>query len=132
MGEHYGKAEREAKRRVEICDFASEIRTGLFLNLRCCPSNHAALIPTLHPIPVFSRFALEQIGMAGFEGQGVYMLAVGYLLWDRGLKSLWANDYRNYSIFVGLWSWVYLKGCAIHFYNDPTAEFAYMTRYPRT
>jgi len=70
--------------------------------------------------------------MAGVEGQGIYMLAVGYLLWDSGLKSLWANDYRNYSIFVGLWTWVYLKGYAIHLYYDPTADFAYMTRCPRT
>jgi len=133
LGEHYGKAEQGVKRRVGAHGVASEICTGLFLHSRCCPSNHVTNSNPSSYHCFFSRFTrLLQIGMAGVEGQGIYMLAVGYLLWDSGLKSLWANDYRNYSIFVGLWTWVYLKGYAIHLYYDPTADFAYMTRCPRT
>ena len=74
-----------------------------------------------------SPFVNMMIGMAGVEGQLLWMLAIGWLFHTRlGMKDVW-GDFRNYALFMGLWTWGYCKGYIIHFYDDCTGDFAFLT-----
>ncbi len=69
------------------------------------------------------------VGLAGMYSQLIYMLIVGAIFHRKTClgDKIW-GAYANYCCCMGLWTLCYMAGYAVHFYDDPTADFAFLTR----